>query len=342
MQKPESEIKILGFGSPLVDILVNIGDSFLAENVEGMKGGMELVDISVIDNILNKTPMEKSMVLGGSASNTIGALAKLGVKTGFLGKVGKDDMGEFFKKHFAGMGGDISRFKTNPDVRTGCCLSMVTPDSERTMRTYLGAALTITADEISDADFQGYSHLHMEGYTLQYSPGVALKVFQCAKRNNLVVSLDMASFEVVKQFRNQLPELLKNYVDIVFCNEDEAMQYTGTKNPEDIFNVLDGVCDVIALKLGKKGAVIKCGELKVSVPALLVKAVDTTGAGDFWQAGFLYGYMPIKQLTGKLLEESGGFAARLGAEVVQVMGASIPGHKWTEIISDFRKIENAR
>jgi sugar/nucleoside kinase (ribokinase family) len=182
----------------------------------------------------------------------------------------------------------------------------------------------------------------MEGYTLQYGDGVALKVLQTAKKNSLIVSLDMASFEVVKQFRKDLPEILKNYVDIVFCNEDEAMQYTGTKNPENIFNALEGVCEVVALKLGKKGSIIKSGSTKVNVPAQLVKAVDTTGAGDFWQAGFLYGYMPCKVLTGKLLEEAGGFGARLGAEVVQVMGASIPGHRWGKIIEDFKKIEEAR
>ncbi len=338
----DREIKILGFGSPLVDILVNVDDEFLRNNVEGQKGGMELVDISVIDRILHKATMEKSMVLGGSASNTIGALAKLGVKTGFLGKVGKDDLGSFFTRHFSSMGGDGTKFKISNDVRTGCCLSMVTQDSERTMRTYLGAALTIHSEEITDADFQGYTHMHMEGYTLQYSSGVALKVLQTAKKNSLIVSLDLASFEVVKQFKNELGGILKNYVDIVFCNEDEAMQFTGTTNPEDIFEMLDGVCDVIAVKLGKRGAIIKAGDMKVRVPALVVKAVDTTGAGDFWQAGFLYGYMPCKKLTGKLLEEAGGFAARLGAEVVQVMGASIPGRRWTEIIADFKKVEEAR
>ncbi|MEI6056546.1 MAG: adenosine kinase [Lentisphaerota bacterium] len=336
------EIKLLGFGSPLVDILVNVNDEFIHHNVEGQKGGMELVDISVIDSILHKATMEKSMVLGGSASNTIGALAKLGIKTGFLGKVGKDDLGSFFTKHYASIGGDISSFKISSSVRTGCCLSMVTPDSERTMRTYLGAALTLRPEEIVDEDFHGYTHMHMEGYTLQYDSGVALKVLQTAKKNSLIVSLDMASFEVVKQFRKELPEILKNYVDIVFCNEDEAMQFTGTSYPEDIFNMLEGVCDVVALKLGKKGAIIKAGNTKVTVPAQIVKAVDTTGAGDFWQAGFLYGYIPCKTFTGKMLEEAGGFGARLGAEVVQVMGASIPGHRWNAIISDFNKIKETK
>jgi sugar/nucleoside kinase (ribokinase family) len=327
----QKKVKVLGFGSPLVDILINVKNDFLQKNVEGKKGGMELVDISVIDRILSKTTAKRVMMPGGSCANTISTLANLGVKTGFLGKIGMDELGLFYTKNYAHIGGDISRFKKSRDVRTGCCLSMITPDSERTMRTYLGAAYTTTPEDITNEDFKGYTHLHIEGYTLQYISGVALKVLKLAKENSLAVSIDLASFEIVKQFKNELPEILKNYVDIVFCNEDEAMQYTGTKNPEDIFEALDGVCKVIAVKLGTKGAVIKSDNIKVKVPANIVEAVDTTGAGDVWQAGFLYGYIPIKVLTGKLLEEAGGFAAFLSSEVVQVMGASIPESRWEHI-----------
>ncbi len=327
----KKEVKVLGFGSPLVDILINVEDYFLQKNVEGKKGGMELVDISIIDRILTKTTAEKVMVPGGSCANTISTLAKLGVNTGFLGKIGTDELGSFYTKNYADIGGDVSGFKKSSDTRTGCCLSLVTPDSERTMRTYLGAAYTITPEDITGEDFKGYTHLHIEGYTLQYMPGVALKVLKLAKENSLVVSIDLASFEIVKQFSGDLPGILKNYVDIVFCNEDEAMQYVGTKNPEDVFDVLNGVCNVVAVKLGKKGSVIKAGDIKVRVPANLVEAVDTTGAGDVWQAGFLYGYTPHKVFTEKLLEEAGGFAAFLSSEVVRVMGASIPENRWEHI-----------
>lgn len=328
----QKNVKVLGFGSPLVDILINVEDDFLRKNVEGEKGGMELVDISVIDRILSKAkPDEQIMVPGGSCANTINTLTKLGTKTGFLGKIGTDKLGSFYTKYYAEIGGDISDFKKSRDVRTGCCLSMITPDSERTMRTYLGAANTLTQEEVTSEDFRGYTHLHIEGYTLQYINNVPLKVLKLAKANSLVVSIDLASFEIVKQFRTELPEILKNYVDIVFCNEVEAVQYTGTNVPEDIFAALDGMCELVALKLGKKGAIIKYGDIKVKVPANLVNAIDTTGAGDIWQAGFLYSYIPHKVLTGKLLEEAGGFAAFLSSEVVQVMGASIPDNRWEHI-----------
>ena len=327
----QKETKILGFGSPLVDILINVEDDFIRKNVEGKKGGMELVDISVIDRILSKTTAKKAMFPGGSSANTISALAKLGVKTGFLGKIGTDEFGTFYTKNYADIGGDTSRFKKSLDVRTGCCLSMVTPDSERTMRTYLGAANTIVQEDITCEDFKGYTHLLVEGFTLQYLSGAALKALRFAKENSLIVGFDLASFELVKQFRDKLPEILKNYVDIVFCNEEEAMQYTKTNDPKDIFAELGGLCNVVALKIGKNGSVIKSGDIRVNVPAKLVEAVDTTGAGDIWQAGFLYGYIPHKMLTGKLLEEAGGLAAFLSSEVVQVMGASIPENRWEHI-----------
>lgn len=334
----QRELKILGCGSPIVDILVNVNDDFLLKNVSGDKGGMELVDISVIDGILSKISSEQSIVPGGSSANTIQALARLGVKTGFLGKVGNDERGSYYTKGYADKGGDISRFKISNSVATGCCLSMVTPDSQRTMRTYLGAASTITVDDIEENDVLGYSHLHLEGYTLQYLSKVALKVLGLAKKNSIKTSIDLASFEVVKQFQKEIPDILKKYVDIVFCNEDEAKQLCGSDKPEDFFKSVEGLCETVALKLGKEGSIIKSGDIVVRVPAKIVNAVDTTGAGDLWQAGFLYGYMPIKTLSGKLLEKAGGFGSVLGSEIVQVIGASIPDTRWSEIkkvLNDF-------
>ena len=338
MQYSDKEVKVLGCGSPIVDILVNVTDEFLAANVDGEKGGMELVDISVIDNILTKIDTKKSIVPGGSCANTIQALSELGIKTGLLGKIGLDDRGCFYTEDYRKKGGDISQFKMSSDVRTGCCLSMVTPDSQRTMRTYLGAAATISVNDIKEEDFAGYTHLHLEGYTLQYLSDVALKVLKLAKEKSLVVSIDLASFEVVKQFHDRLPELLKSYVDIVFCNEDEARELCGSEKSEDFFKAVDGLCKISVLKLGKSGSMIKSNNGLIKVDANLVTAVDTTGAGDLWQAGFLYGYVSCKKLSGKLLEKSGGFGSVLGAEIVQVMGASIPNHRWSEIKAGFEKI----
>jgi sugar/nucleoside kinase (ribokinase family) len=323
-------MKILGVGSPLVDVLANVEDNFL-KNINGEKGGMELVDISVIEKILSKTFATPNMVPGGSAANTILALTKLGVSTGFLGKIGDDKQGKFYINNYEQSGGDIRQFKISRDVRTGQCLSLVTPDSQRTMRTYLGAAITLSPNEVNIEDFYGYTHLHVEGYTLQYQDEYLQKILRLAKQQGLIISIDLASFEVVKEFRDILPELLKSYVDVVFCNEDEAMTYCGSDNPEDIFKELGVCCDVTALKLGKNGAIIKTGDVKVKVDANVVDAIDSTGAGDLWQAGFLYAYVGSKALSGKLLEKAGGFGSILGAEVVQIMGACISDERWIKI-----------
>ncbi|MCF7792017.1 MAG: adenosine kinase [Victivallales bacterium] len=324
------EVKVLGCGSPIVDILVNVEDEFVKENVQGDKGGMELVDISVINNLLGKINKEKSIVPGGAAANTIMTLTKLGLKTGFLGKLGKDKQGEFYKESYIKAGGDEKCFKYSDVLNTATCLSIVTPDSERTMRTFLGAAATIVPEEISAEDFKGYTHLNIEGYML-HNRAVITKVLELAKRIPLKVALDLGSFEIVRDNMDILPELLKNYVDIVFCNDDESRQYSNSDDPEKIFDVLGDDCEVIALKLGKKGSVIKAGENKARIPAKIVDAVDTTGAGDVWQAGFLYKYITSKELSGKLLEKAGGFASMLSAEAVQVMGASIPERSWKYI-----------
>jgi sugar/nucleoside kinase (ribokinase family) len=338
MHDCNNKVKVLGCGSPIVDILVNVTDDFLAANVDGDKGGMELVDISVIDTLLDKISAEKSTAPGGSCANTIQALSVLGVKTGLLGKLGADDRGVFYSEDYCKKGGDTNQFKKNSNVRTGCCLSMVTPDSQRTMRTYLGAAATITVDDITEDDFDGYTHLHLEGYTLQYLSDVALKVLKLAKNKSLIISLDLSSFEVVRQFQGKIPELLKTYVDIVFCNEDEARQLCGSDDPEEFFKSVDDLCEVAVLKLGEAGSMIKFNGEVLKINANFATAIDTTGAGDLWQSGFLYGYLNSKKLTSNAIKRSGIFGSVLGAEIVQVMGASLSDEKWTEIKTNFENI----
>lgn len=319
-------LKILGVGSPILDILVNVDDAFIG-GIEGRKGGMELVSSDKLEAILANAKTAHTRAPGGSAGNTIFGLARLGVKTAFLGKVGSDEDGEFYTKRLSDFGGDTKSFRHNTGVHTGRCLSLVTPDSERTMRTDLGAAATLSADEISENDFADISHVHIEGYLL-YAEPVCLKVLETAKKCNCTVSLDLASFEVVKHKMSILPDVLKKYVDIVFANEDEAREFCGTDSSEKAIEILSGYCDTVAVKLGKKGCILKSGTKTASAQAELVNAVDTTGAGDLWQAGFLYAF-----LNGKDLDTCGRYGAILGAEVVQVMGAEIPPARWDIIRS---------
>lgn len=321
-----SQTKILGVGSPILDVLVNVDDAFLRERVPGEKGGMELVDIATIDAILDQTSAKRSRAAGGSSGNTIAAMAKLGVASGFLGKLGDDEQGAFYQRRFAEAGADVSRFKRDVNGRTGLCLSLVTPDSERTMRTYLGAAAAIVPEDISLEDFAGYTHAHIEGYMLFNEP-VASKILRLAKEAGLVVSMDLASFEVVRAHRQSIPDMAKEYIDILFANEVEAAELCdGDRDPERFLTLTQEWCDIVALKLGKDGAIVSNRGVRSKIDALVVDAVDTTGAGDLWQAGFLYGV-----LIDASLAQSGAYGAKLGAEVVQVMGAEIPEDRWDAI-----------
>lgn len=321
-----SEIKILGVGSPMLDLLVNVDDSFI-DTIDGEKGGMELVSPQLLESILEKSGAEALSAPGGSAANTIFGLAHLGMQTSLLGKTGKDQQAQFYIQQYAEMGGDTSRLKVNPDVPTGRCLSLVTPDSERTMRTDLGAAATLNVDDVTAEDFVGMTHVHIEGYML-FNADLTLHILKLAKQANCIVSLDMASFEVVNAAKNILPQLLKDYVDIIFANEEEAAAFCDTKDPEAALAEFAKFADTVAVKVGKDGAYIRHRDETVKVAAEIVSAIDTTGAGDLWASGFLYGF-----LKGKTLAEAGAIGAKVGAEVVQIMGAAIPAERW-EIIKN--------
>lgn len=316
--------KVLGVGSPMLDVLVNVPDSFLTE-IGAQRGGMELVDSATLEKIISSTKSKQISAPGGSSANTIFGLQELGVDTAFLGKIGNDKQGRFYKERYEEMGGDTTRFKLNEKVPTGRCLSLITPDSERTMRTDLGAAATMLTEEISDADFADITHLHAEGYML-FNKDLMIHVLQLAKKNSCTVSLDLSSFGVVNASMGILPDILGKYVDIVFANEDEAKAFCGDEDPEKAIKAISEYSHTVAVKLGKKGSIIKYRKGIARVNADVVDAVDTTGAGDLWQAGFLYGF-----LRGMPIELCGKFGSILGSEVVKVIGATIPEDKWCEI-----------
>ncbi len=320
---------VLGFGTAILDLLVRTDDSFISEHSGGGKGGMILIDEAACSKMLSLLP-ECAVAPGGSAGNTLAGLLRLGIGGRMLGKVGRDEQGDLYRERFARLGGDISSFKFSETTRTGCCICLVTPDSERTMRTCLGAASEMTEKDFRPEDLDGVDLVHLEGYQL-YSPGMFELILAEAKKRNIPVSFDFSSYEIVKTFRERIETLLMD-VSIIFANEEEAAEFVGCDKftPEYALDVLSGYCKTAVVKLGKKGALLRRDGETVSVEAELVKAVDTTGAGDLWQAGFLYGH-----LTGKSLEVCGKLGAALGAEVVSVLGGSIPEDGWQRIIQKF-------
>lgn len=319
--------KVLGCGSPMMDLVVNVDDDFIARSVSGAKGGMELVDAAALDAVLAASGAEPAMAPGGSAANTIFGLARLGVSTAFLGMVGSDAVGASYRSRYEAMGGDAGLFKISSAAASGRCLSLVTPDSQRTMRTDLGAAALMGTEDVIPAEFAGFNHVHIEGYLL-FNPDLAAAVLNAAKAAGATVSLDLASFEVVAAAGEGLSDMLRDFVDMVFANEDEAAAFAGG-DPRSALKVLSGLCPVAVVKLGADGALIAAdGEVVEVGVEPIRRLVDTTGAGDLWQAGFLYGY-----LSGGSLGFSGKCGAVLAAEVIQVMGAEISAAKWNTIIN---------
>ena len=328
---PPETVKIAGLGGPVIDILIRVDDALLASNVRGEKGGMNKISGAEQRRIiaaLEKAGCQPTYAIGGSAFNTVGTLARLGVKTSFLGKTGKDEAAEFFRRSYREIGGDCSSLKSTGRSPSATVLCLVTPDSQRTMRSSLAASLLMRPEDLGDADFAGVNHLHIEGYQF-FDPGLVRCAVTMAKAHGCTVSLDLASFEVVRRFRDELEEILPA-IDIVFANEDEAREFMrgGRESftPGSALKVFSRYCETAVVKTGVNGAWIRRGKETVHVDAVKAKAVDTTGAGDFWQAGFLYGLF-----HGWTPKRSGDLGARLAAEVVRVLGAQLPDETWAKL-----------
>jgi len=317
--------KIIGVGSPLVDILARVSQEHV-DGIAGDKGGMCMVEHEELQSLLSAIPdSSKELAPGGSASNTIMGLLQFGANGSFLGKLGEDERGQYFVNAFIDAGGDKNSFKFCAQTPTGTCLSMVTPDAERTMRPFLGAAAGLQLDDVSASDFSGHDHVHIEGYLL-FNRDLALKTLKAAKEAGCTISVDLASFEVVLANKDVLPELLENYVDMIFANEEEAKAFCDSDDPQVAIESLAKYCSTVAVKLGADGAWVQHNGQKVYSEAYKVEAIDTTGAGDLWASGFIYGI-----LHGLSLEKSSQLASKVGSEVVQIMGAAIPQDGWARI-----------
>jgi sugar/nucleoside kinase (ribokinase family) len=322
---------ITGVGSPVVDQVTHVSEDFLT-TVSGEKGGMVLLDAQALDDLVAILPHPTVIAPGGSAGNTTLALAKLGMSTRFLGIVGNDAAGNYYRDSFSRHGGDAHQMRIRDGMSTAKCLSMVTPDGERTMRTHLGAAASMGIADITPDAFTDCQHVHIEGYLL-LNWDLLIHVLQTVTSAGSSVSLDLASFEIVDNSKEQLPDLLKKYVDIVFANEEEAEAYAGCNNPDVCLKKLAEGCETVAIKLGAAGALLCNAQETCRVSAIPVEnVVDTTGAGDLWAAGFLFGH-----IKGHSLKQCGELGSFLGAAVIQQEGGSIPEDQWDQITYRFAR-----
>lgn len=315
--------RFIGIGNALVDVLVQVPDATILQALNLPKGSMQLVDYSRAQQVMQAVrDYGHHKASGGSASNTIHGLARLGNQTAFIGHTGNDETGRFFRN-------DMERAGIRPMLITnndpsGIAHALITPDGERTFATFLGAALNLNAAHLDPGMFDDADYLYVEGYLVQ-NEELIRKAMHMAKQCGLQVVLDLASYNVVEANRPLLDELLRTYVDIVFANEEEAKALTG-KEPEESLDYLGRICDTAIVKLGARGAIVRQGQAVISGPAFEARVIDTTGAGDLFASGFLH-----LLASGGSLYQAVKAGAMLGARVIEHLGPKIPEERWPEL-----------
>lgn len=317
--------KILGMGNALVDVLARIKNDTLLNEMELPKGSMQLIDeVKLIQIQEHFNEMKTQRATGGSAGNTILALSIMGASTGFIGKIGNDKYGDFFRKNLSKNNID-DKLQLNPHLPSGIASTFISTDGERTFGTYLGAASSLKAEDLSLDMFKGYTYFYIEGYLVQ-DHKLILRAIELAKEAGLQICLDMASYNIVTEELEFFELLIRKYVDILFANEEEAKAFTG-KEPEEALEILSKMSSIAIVKVGAKGSLIRKGTENIQISAIPVKKViDTTGAGDYFSAGFLYGLT-----SGYSLEKCAKIGSILSGNVIQVVGTHLTKPRWNEI-----------
>ncbi|MFV0507070.1 MAG: adenosine kinase [Bacteroidales bacterium] len=316
--------KIIGVGSALMDFMFKISDNKILERFDLLPGSMTLVGASKSEEIIRATRhLEMNLAGGGSAGNTINALAKLGAECGFIGKIGTDELGKTYTDEL--IKNKVNVHLHSDSLKTGRAITFITPDSERTFATYLGAATNLSPSDINDDVLSLYDYLYIEGY-LVFNVPLIEHLLERAKFLGLKVAMDMASYNVVEGnidfFKNALPK----YVDIIFANEEEAKAFSGTSDPLCAVASFADLCEIAVVKTGQDGSWVKSGNEVLKIDAVRVNAIDTNGAGDAYAAGVMYGL--INNLS---LQQCGDLGSLISAHTVEVYGARLPEESWDKI-----------
>jgi len=315
--------KIIGIGNALLDVLLRLESDETLSALGIKKGAMDLVDESKMKEIQTMLRgRERLEAPGGSVCNTMRAMARLGADVGYIGKTGDDANGAFYEAETKIAG--VNHFFIRANGISGCSTVLISPDGERTMATFLGPAATLSDDEITDDVLRPYDCLYMEGYLIS-NEKLFLPMLKRAKRLGLKVALDLANFNIVRGFKGLLQEVIPAYVDILFSNESEAEAYTGLSAREAVRELSKDV-EIAVVTVGKDGVWVQSGSQAFHQPALSSRVIDTTGAGDHFAAGFLYGYTLDAALEQSILTGS-----LLAGNVIETVGAQIEEARWTQI-----------
>lgn len=324
---------ILGIGNALVDALIKIENDELLANLKLKKGAMNLVDektyLQLVEQIKDLSP---EYVAGGSSANTIVATSALNIKSGFIGCIGKDEIGKIFEKSISDY--DVVPHLTYGDGRTGVATTFISEDGERTFATYLGVASHIGQLSIKDLEFEKYSILYIEGYLVD-NHQLMRELFKIAKKHNIRVALDIASFNIVEENKAFLDEIIPQYIDILFANEPEAMALAG-KKPQDAIVDLAKMTKIAVIKMGKNGSYIGHNDTFIHIKAVSVdKVVDTTGAGDLYSAGFLFGLCQDFNLP-----LCGKIGTLMASKIITKIGPKLSVQEWVELKKDINNLIN--
>ena len=308
-------MKILGIGNAIVDVICKVEESFLLEN-NLTKGTMKLVDETEFKKLLSNLKIEET-VSGGSVANSIIGLSQLGNKVGFIGKVNEDNLGGKYEDGLKKENVEYFYSKKKEELPTGTCLILITPDSERTMCTFLGIAGKINENDVDVSAVKNSEITFLEGYL--WDEGDPKKAFNKAIQNSNKVAMSLSDLFCVERHKPHFLDLVKNKLDIVFANEQEALSLIDAKKFDEIISFSKQLEKVIVITRGEKGSIaIQKNEVVEYNSKKDLKIVDLTGAGDLFAAGFLHGHvnnLPLKESLEKGTEISSKIIQKIGARL---------------------------
>lgn len=322
---------ILGMGNALTDILAVLPDDTLLNKYHLPKGSMQWVDKETSNKIFDEIkPLGVQYVAGGSAANTIADTAIFGMPSGFIGKIGNDEVGALFQSDQSQCG-IKSTLLRGKDVSGRAMVFITGSNAERTFADYMGATLELGPDDLKPEYFEGYDYFHIEGYLVQ-NQALIRRAVEMAKAAGCTISIDMASYNVVESNNAFLHDIVENYVDIVFANETESKAFTKLP-PREAIDEIARICDIAVVKTGKTGSMVRNKDEFYQIGAWPAKAIDATGAGDTYAAGFLYAHS-----LGMPLKVCGEIGSVIAAKVVEVIGSKIDIPRWKDAKKEIRVI----
>ena len=323
---------ILGIGNALTDILAILPDDSLLKEFHLPKGSMQHIDMETGDKIWSRIKdMDIHYVAGGSAANTITCTSIFGMPSYYIGKIGDDEIGHLFQSDEEQYG--VKCTMLNGKNSTGKSIVFVSgANAERTFAVCLGAALELVPEDLKPEFFQGMDYFHIEGYLVQ-NQDVVRTALKMAREAGCIISLDLASYNVVQSNETFLHDVVEKYVDILFANESESRVFTHHSDPRKALDYMADVCPIAVVKVGKAGSWVKSGDQAFFIGSWPGEAIDATGAGDTYAAGFLYAHS-----LGMPLEVCGKVGSIIAAKVVEVIGSKIDIPRWKAAKEEIRAL----